>query len=440
MNINSRVFLGSSLKDGNIPSPKQSPVVNLPGTFGVSHMNLSIDEDILSKHILFIGGTGCGKTNTFYYFVDQIKKKMTNNDVMIIFDTKGDFYKKFYSPSEDKVLSNSKQYLPVTDKWNVFKEISADGWDDIDIVNNTNELTMSVFQEAIQKNSSNPFFPNAARDLLAALIICITRAGVNDALFRKKHFYNKELRDFLNVADAVTIANMLKGENDMGAVLNYIGDGTTAQALGVLAEMQNVIRQIFVGSFADAGHFSIRNFVRNKGGKTLFVEYDLSMGSLLTPIYRLFFDLALKEALGRNKSEGNVYLICDEFKLLPNLQHIDDGVNFGRSLGVKVLAGLQSIEQLYEIYGDSRGRNIAAGFSAVFAFKANDPCTREYVSKLYGKNIMLEQYQLADNSYVEEKRDGNTVEDWDLNELEVGEAIVGLPFQKPFKYKVDIFR
>ena len=170
MNINSRVFLGSSLKDSSIPSPKQSPIVTLPGTFGVSHTNLLIDEDILSKHVLFMGGTGCGKTNTFYYFVDQIKKKMTNNDVMIIFDTKGDFFKKFYSSSTDKVLSNSKQYLSVTDKWNVFKEISADGWNDIDIVNNTNELTMSIFQEAIQKNSSNPFFPNAARDLLAALI------------------------------------------------------------------------------------------------------------------------------------------------------------------------------------------------------------------------------------------------------------------------------
>lgn len=51
-------------------------------------------------------------------------------------------------------------------------------------------------------------------------------------------------------------------------------------------------------------------------------------------------------------AEGNVYLMCDEFKLLPNLQHIEDGVNFGRSLGVKIIAGIQSIEQLYEIYGE----------------------------------------------------------------------------------------
>lgn len=185
--------------------------------------------------------------------------------------------------------------------------------------------------------------------------------------------------------------------------------------------------------------FSIRNFVRAKGGKVLFIEYDLAIGSVLTPIYRLFFDLAIKEALGRTSSQGNVYLFCDEFKLLPNLQHIDDGVNFGRSLGLKVFAGLQSIEQLFETYGEIKGRNLAAGFSSIFAFKANDVSTRDYIRSLYGSNIILEQYQGMNKTLIEDKREGNTVEDWDLNSLKVGEAVVGLPFEKPFKFYFDNF-
>ena len=151
-------------------------------------------------------------------------------------------------------------------------------------------------------------------------------------------------------------------------------------------------------------------------------------------------DLALKEALGQTKSKGNVYLICDEFKLLPNLQHIDDGVNFGRSLGVKVFAGLQSIEQLYEIYGQSRGKNLAAGFSSIIAFRANDVTTRSYISSLHGQNMVLEQYRMMDNHTVEDKRIGNTVEDWDLNSLRVGEAIVGLPFSPPFRFYFEMYR
>jgi type IV secretory pathway TraG/TraD family ATPase VirD4 len=231
---------------------------------------------------------------------------------------------------------------------------------------------------------------------------------------------------------------MLSGHSDLGSVLSYI-EGDNAQSQGVLSERFSVMREILIGVFAQKGNFSIRDFVRKKGNKTLFIEYDLSIGSILTPVYRLMFDLALKEALGRSKPQGNVYLICDEFKLLPHLQHIDDGVNFGRSLGVKVMAGIQSIEQLFEIYGKSRGMNIAAGFSSLFAFRANDTSTREYISGFFGKNIILEQYQMSDNKIVEEKRNGSTVEDWDLNSLQIGEAIVGLPFALPFRFCFDLF-
>ena len=32
-------------------------------------------------------------------------------------------------------------------------------------------------------------------------------------------------------------------------------------------------------------------------------------------------------------------LFYDEFRLVPHLEHIDDGVNFGRSLGAKIFCG-----------------------------------------------------------------------------------------------------
>ena len=109
-------------------------------------------------------------------------------------------------------------------------------------------------------------------------------------------------------------------------------------------------------------------------------------------------------------------------------------------MGVKVFAGLQSIEQLYEIYGQSRGRNLAAGFSSIIAFRANDVTTREYISNLHGKNMVLEQYRMLNNTVVEEKRIGATVEDWDLNNLNVGEAIVGLPFKPPFRFYFEMYK
>jgi len=420
------------------PTQTNSPKVKLSGTYNGKPSVFPLDNDVLSKHTMLIGGTGCGKTTLFYHFVSQIKQNMTKDDVMIIFDSKGDFYSKFYNKSKDLVIGNSKQYSSESEHWNIYKEILADGWEEHDFLINTQEVCKSFFEERT-KNTTNAFFPNAARDLLAAIITAFIREGIKDPGIKKEFFYNNKLKEFLDLSDSQMIIDLLGDSPDANAVLSYIS-GDNAQSQGVLSEMYSIIREIFIGVFANKGAFSMRDFVRNKGNKTLFIEYDLSIGSMLTPVYRLMFDLALKEALGRNKPQGNVYLICDEFKLLPHLRHIDDGVNFGRSLGVKVFAGVQSIEQLYEIYGQSRGRNIAAGFSSIYAFRSNDTATRDYISGLFGKNIVLEKYQMLDNRIVEEKRNGQTVEDWDLNNLKIGEAIVGLPFSQPFRFYFDMYR
>ena len=431
MPVNYKLLYGNSVSKNTPPASMAAPVVRLKGKHNDQPASFGLGLDELSKHMLLVGGTGCGKTTLFYHFVDQIRKAMTADDVMILFDSKGDFHSRFFRPG-DLVVGNSKQYAGKSALWNLYKEILADGWEDKDFVLNTQEICKSFFAERA-KNTTNAFFPNAARDLLAAVITAVIRAGKQDSALVKEIFYNNELKELLDSCDAAKITDILKDHADLGAVLSYI-DGDGAQSQGVLSEMFSVMREIFIGVFAGRGKFSIREFVRQKGNKALFIEYDLSIGGILTPVYRLLFDLALKEALGRNKAQGNVYLVCDEFKLLPHLRHIDDGVNFGRSLGVKVMAGIQSIEQLFEIYGKSRGLNIAAGFSSLFAFRANDVSTREYVSGLYGKNIVLEQYQMSDNRIVEEKRTGSTVEDWDLNSLRVGEAIVGLPFSQPFRF------
>jgi len=437
MNISTRLLYGNSVSKNTPPSQAAGAKVKLSGAYAGKPTVFTLDESVLSKHTMLIGGTGCGKTTLFYHFVSQIKNSMTSDDVMIIFDSKGDFHSRFFNKATDLVIGNSRQYSSESALWNIYKEILADGWEERDFTINTQEICKSFFEERT-KNTTNVFFPNAARDLLAAVIIAFIREGKKDPAVKKEFFYNNKLKEFLDISDTQMIKDLLADSPDANAVLSYIG-GENAQSQGVLSEMYSIVREILIGVFADKGAFSMREFVRNKGNKTLFIEYDMSIGSMLTPVYRLMFDLALKEALGRNKPQGNVYLICDEFKLLPHLHHIDDGVNFGRSLGVKVFAGIQSIEQLYEIYGESRGRNIAAGFSSVYAFRSNDSATRNYVSGIFGKNIILEQYQRLDNQMIEEKRNGQTVEDWDMNSLKIGEAIVGLPFSQPFRFYFDMY-
>ena len=426
-----------SILNRNRPQEIPNAVIRINGTCNNRPDYFMMDESMLSKHMMLIGGTGCGKTNTFFHLVNQIKRNMSQDDVMIIFDTKGDYYNEFFSAGKDCVISSNGNFQGKT-VWNVFREILSDGENPIDIEGNVSEITWSLFAEAIEKNSSNPFFPNAARDLLSSILTCIIRFADGDKTIIDEKLNNEFLRQKLNKMTAGKIRELLEDYDDQVSVMDYIGDGQNPQGLGVLAEMQSIVRKIFVGSFAQKGDFSVKKFVREKGGKALFIEYDLSRGATLTPIYRLLIDLALKEAMGR-KCEGNVYVICDEFKLLPQLQHLEDAVNFGRSLGVKIFAGLQSVDQLRENYGEAKASNLIAGFSSVLSFKANDENTRKFTSGLYGKNYVLDQYQTIGNKYEEKERMGNVVEDWEISMLQVGEAIVGLPNSQPYKFRFDIY-
>jgi len=145
--------------------------------------------------------------------------------------------------------------------------------------------------------------------------------------------------------------------------------------------------------------------------------------------------------LSRTKSEGNVWIVVDEFKLLPNLQHVDDAVNFGRSLGVKFMIGIQNVEQVYHAYGRELAKSILSGFLTSVSFRVNDSESRNFIKNLYGSNRKKEVYVSAVSArgVVEQIRDAYVVEDWDISTLGIGESIIGLPGKEPFKFKFRRF-
>ena len=431
--LDRQLFHGKIVSKNSPPPTTANDVVLFNGVHQKQSATFGMTTEHLDKHTLLIGSTGCGKTTQMNTIIDQLQRQMTQKDVMIIFDSKGDFFQRFGHRPHTRLIGNSTIYYQKSLKWKIFKEICADGFSDRSVVTNAQEISKNLFAER-EKKTTNAFFPNAARDLLATLFVFFVRTGKMDSKFLREYLYNDRFKHVLDCSDIDKILEYLSFDDDARSVASYIS-GKDSQAGGVIAEMYSVVRDVFTGVFCEHGSFSIRDFVRNKGGKTLFVEYDLSIGQTLTPLYRLLFDLALKEALGRTVADGNVYLILDEFRLLPHLQHIDDAVNFGRSLGVKVFAGLQNVEQLFETYGENRGRSILAGFSNLFLFHNDDPSTLKYLSERSGSTVVLDEYVDLKQDIRNSKRTGHSIEDWDLNSLVPGEAIVSLAFSPPFKFK-----
>lgn len=386
----------------------------------------------MSKHLLFAGNIGTGKTTAMFNVLDQIVPSMTLNDVMVVFDTKGDFKKKYYRPGKDAVISYDKD---ATVFWNIFREVTIDGKEKIE--ENLMEIVNAFFSEKIKKSNA-PFFPQAARDVLYGIIsYIIYKNDIAD-------IDNAELRAYLDDANINDVIDALTSYGDLRGIIDYIysgGEEMSQQTQGVYSEVRTVARELLVGNFCKSGNFSVREFVRNKGGRILFIEYDLGIGSVLTPVYKVLMDLAIKEQLSRSKSEGNVYFVIDEFKLLPGLNHIDDGINFGRSLGAKFIVAIQNVQQIIEAYGQEKAFSILSSFGTVIAFRVTNKATKDFIQEMHGKN--RKRYEIKSRSYSEGKRDdivnANVVEDWDIFGLGIGEAIVlasefsHIPFKFTFK-------
>ncbi len=427
------VFAGSQLHD-SCQYQDNDPNFFLIGSNNQGDpLRIPVGERMLSRHMLLLGGIGTGKSNAFNFLIRNVRNSLGPQDVAIIFDTKGDFYKQFYQPG-DVVISNDARASGGSgaDYWNIFEEITIDGR----VEENILEIASSLFTEKLQ-HTSQPFFPTAAKDLFAAVMMHICRSE-NLERFRN----NGALRNIYNTCSAASLKKILDANPDLKAMRSYIEDEKSGQTLGVLAELQQMVRQIFVGNFAKEGGISMRKLVRQKGGRVIFVEYDLGIGGMLTPIYRLLIDLAIKEALCRTSNEGNVYFFVDEFRLLPHLEHIDDGVNFGRSLGAKFILGIQNIDQIAAAYGENMAHSILSGFGTTFAFNVNDAKSRTYIKELYGRNLKMLSYVSAvqNRGMSEQIREGNVIEDSDITTLPVGQAIVSAPGCEPFRFQFKLFR
>ena len=423
--LKSVILEGISLKD-RISMPTSSDVgVSLIG----DSETIPLTSSVLSKHLLYTGTIGTGKTTAMFQLLHQLIGKMTDDDVMVIFDTKGDFKEEFYRPEKDVVISSDAK---ATAYWNIFKEVRINGDDYIE--ENLLEIVSSLFEEKI-KRSNAPFFPQAAKDVLFGIMSYIIYKNEPEDLD------NAELYAYLRDANINDVVDALMSVGDLRGIIDYIyngGDGSE-QTQGVYSELRNVANELFVGNFRKRGDFSVREFVRNKGGRILFIEYDLSIGKVLTPIYKALIDLAIKESLSRDKSEGNVFFVIDEFKLLPNLYHIDNGVNFGRSLGAKFIVAMQNIQQIIDGYGYEKAYSILSAFGTSIAFRVTDKATKEFVQNLYGMN--RKRFVFKGTSYSEGNKEqvtySNVIEDWDILDLKVGEAIISVADydSAPMKFK-----
>lgn len=444
-----KTILGQSIKDNQVPEwtadRSHSPFVLFkdPNT----HKVFGLNRDMLAYGVLVLGAPGTGKTNFFYTILDPMLATMQETDIFFIFDTKGDYLETFGSriPDSMKVIVGiGEAYRNITSYHNIFAEIMPRGNDGmlIYLQKESDEYALEICHHLFKflQSETQPVFPAMSEQVTAAIMIyfmrtytCSDQSKLNNREFIRfySHCTNEDLKRLLS----------LDYMADQRSCIDYIS-GKGNQTQGVNSYIGSMLKKMFVGPFAQsnpAREFSMREIVCRGQKKVVFIEYDLLKGQLIAPMYAILFDRALANALGgRQQVRTNKYFLLDEMLLLQKLDHLSDSLNFGRSLGVRMMCGLQNICGLEEQYGEAGAKNILASFQNIVAFRSNDYDTRQFVINRLGENYQNFSFS-AQQSNINIQRAGHTVEDWDLLNLKNGDAVVSLASEKPFMFTMPIY-
>lgn len=443
-----KTLLGQSINEIPVPSwtadKSRNPFVAFqdPKTkklFGMS-------KDMLAYGFLALGAPGTGKTNFFNMALDRLIATMAPTDVLVIFDTKGDYIETFgkrISEQEKIVIGNGERYHSITAYHNIFAEVMPRGIDGkLVYTSESDEDALEICEQLFQSMNSEtqPIFPAMAEQVVAAVMIYYMRTYWRSD---QSKLNNKELIHFFTHSTNEDLKKILGLDymDDQRNCIDYISNKGN-QTQGVNSYIGSMLKKMFVGPFAQtdsAREFSMREVMCGSRKKVVFIEYDLRKGQLLAPMYSILIDRALANALGGRQAEKtNKFFLLDEMLLVPRLQHLSDSLNFGRSLGVKMMCGLQNTAGLEEQYGEAGARNILSSFQNMAAFRSHDYDTRQFVINRLGENYQNISLS-AQQANLNVQRAGHAVEDWNLLKLQNGEAVVSLAGEDPFLFTMPLY-
>jgi type IV secretory pathway TraG/TraD family ATPase VirD4 len=195
-----------------------------------------------------------------------------------------------------------------------------------------------------------------------------------------------------------------------------------------------------LGFLSDAGlenSFSLRKFFAgiDKGSNAwLFLATKPSARDLTLPLTSCLLELSFCALLDIGINEQRrVWFVVYELASLGRLPASSQIMAEGRKYGACVLAGLQSLNQLYSGYGAYDGSTIFGQFGTNFFFRNNEAAITKMISSMCGQKTIFRQqkntsfgaHEFRDGvSYTEQEKQKNLVDYNDLSALEIGECFV----------------
>jgi len=325
-----------------------------------------------SHHFAVCGAIGSGKTTIIELFLQSIAQRFragrTPPEQLIVFDAKGDMIQTLagfgFKPDDENVyILNPFDNRAAS--WAIAEEIT-----DASMARHIAALLVPE-----EKASSAPYFWTAARQLLLATIL-----GLKVTL--NEHW---TLRDLLCATDSLERIKAVTGRDQLAARLAAPILKDQRHAFGVLSTLSNKLG--IYSEVAALWHtsrnrkkFSVPQFLSRSG--ILVLPFDPVLKESLWPINAILLRSLASHILRLPETKvPRHWCVFDEFSLMGQMDSIRDLLNLGRSKGVSVTLGFQTIELLSVIYPEKAADAIISQCSTKTVLRAGGEITASWASK-----------------------------------------------------------
>ncbi|MCY0149603.1 type IV secretion system DNA-binding domain-containing protein [Hoeflea sp. G2-23] len=333
---------------------------------------LTMPRPLEAEHILLAGGTGAGKTTVMETIMDSAIKR---GDKILALDVKGDVTARF--PIDDFCL------LALDDarssRWML----------GLDIV--TPEDAAELATEIIRE-TNDPSWSAGARQVLTAILVRLQ----NEAAKRGKVWSWTDLDQILSKPVADLFRLLRQSDPVAASLINVEQDQTQRQAMSfyfVLAANAGQMAKAFAAMGGSSRNVtkspgvSIRRWARGAGSANLILRQSRRQPELSASMFRIVLKIVADNAGSISYSDGKsppaTWLCLDELPQLGHSPAIPRLAAIGRSLGVRIVAAIQSPAQLKEIYGADGAQHLLDNMTTKIVGRLASGSTASEISSIW---------------------------------------------------------
>ena len=315
-----------------------------------------------TQHTIVSGTTGSGKTVLISDLVAQIRER---GERCILYDKMGSYTRAFLDPARDVLMNPLDARAP---RWSPFLEARTPR--DFD--------TMAAALIPQQKDTVDPFWVTAARQLFANGAGVLWKRGVTENRILVEHLLKTELTSLAEAMEGTVAQSIVDPENPKTAL--SVRAMLTAH-LGALECLPDT-----------GAPFSIREWVeREDEAGFLFLTSRGDQHASLRGLISTWLEIAVNALLSLPQNDARrVWVVLDELPTLHQVPSLQPGLAESRQFGGCFVLGIQVISALRDLYGRNGAETVSGLCGTRVVLAAPDQETARWSAESLGRGEVTE--------------------------------------------------